>query len=71
MAVHRFTQFASGGKSLHPLQRLGAVSNRGFNVQKAGGPGGMHSAPPIPPQTLTLPPTLNVSIAAASKGNVG
>jgi hypothetical protein len=71
MATHKFTSFLSGGRSLHPTQRTGMVGNNAPPVTKAAGPVGLGNAPPIPPQQLGIPPVLNVSIAAASKGNVG
>lgn len=54
------------GRSLHPLQRSGAVAHLGFAVEPAAGQPGLGTGPAAAGPNLGMPHVLNVSIVSAT-----
>lgn len=64
--MHQFASaFLNGGRSLHPLQRAGAVPITGYPSVGAAAVPGQGSGPPVAGPQLAMPPVLNPSITSA------
>lgn len=59
---HVQTRAFVGGKSLHPLQRMGAAPVGLGVIPPVGGGGGFGNAPPAAPTRLGNPPTQTFAV---------